>query len=251
MKVFVSWSGARSHRLALALRDFIPSVLQTVAPYVSSEDIDKGARWSTDISKELAEASFGIICVTPENANARWLNFEAGALSKSLDLDRVAPVLFGVEREAIHGPLLQFQSTLLERGDIRKLLASLNRACAEHRLDESRLDDAFEVWWPRLEARLADIGAGAERPPSPSLSPDDAARDSWLPGQDHLVWEELLLRWEIVRRLQHELGSDLPPPLRDALEALDGRIGYLNRRRAAYLERKSDVPSRAARGSFY
>lgn len=103
MKVFISWSGSQSHHVAIALRDWLPSVLQIVEPYVSSEDIDKGARWSTDISKELEDSNFGIICVTPENIDAPWVNFEAGALSKSLDRSRVAPFLFAVDRTAIQG----------------------------------------------------------------------------------------------------------------------------------------------------
>lgn len=157
MKVFISWSGSMSHRVAVALRDWLPSVLQAIEPYVSSEDIDKGARWNTDISKELEDSSFGILCITPENLDAPWLNFEAGALSKSLDRARVAPFLFQVERTAITGPLLQFQSTLLETDDVRKLVKSLNAALGDQSLDDARVDEIFNVWWPKLEEMLDSI----------------------------------------------------------------------------------------------
>jgi hypothetical protein len=168
MKVFISWSGGQSHQVAVALRDWLPSVLQSVEPYVSSEDIDKGARWSTDISRELDDSSFGIICVTPENIDAPWVNFEAGALSKSLDRSRVAPFLFAVDRTAIQGPLLQFQSTLIEENDIKKLLHSMDRACGEHALGESRVSETFEVWWPQLEKRLDELQSAAPKTKAPN-----------------------------------------------------------------------------------
>jgi hypothetical protein len=120
MKVFLSWSGDISHKVACAFRDWLPSVLQSVRPYVSSEDIDKGARWSTDIAAELAESSYGVLVVTRDNIAAPWVNFEAGALSKALEKSRVSPFLFGVKRSDVHGPLLQFQSTILEKEDIFK-----------------------------------------------------------------------------------------------------------------------------------
>ena len=64
MKVFISWSGDTSHNVALALREWLPSVLQSVEPYVSSEDIDKGARWSAEIGYQLNDTDFGILRVT-------------------------------------------------------------------------------------------------------------------------------------------------------------------------------------------
>ncbi len=58
MKVFLSWSGPLSFKIATELRDWLPLVIQTLAPYVSSEDIDKGARWGIDIAKELEASTF-------------------------------------------------------------------------------------------------------------------------------------------------------------------------------------------------
>ena len=156
MKVFISWSGDISHEVALALHDWLPSVIQSLEPYVSSKDIDKGARWSTEISKELDNSSYGILCVTKDNLNAPWLNFEAGALSKSLS-QRVSPFLFGVELAEINtGPILQFQATEFSEEDVKKLIHSLNNADDGHRLEENRVEEIFEVWWPRLEPKLKE-----------------------------------------------------------------------------------------------
>lgn len=154
MKVFISWSGNKSHKVALVFREWLPSVIQSLEPYVSSEDIDKGARWSTDIAKELEDSTFGILCVTKDNLHAPWLSFEAGALSKTMDKSFVTPFLFDIKRSEVNGPILQFQSTIFEKNDIKKLINTLNKACGEMGITETMLDKAFEVWYPTLEEEL-------------------------------------------------------------------------------------------------
>lgn len=157
MKVFLSWSGELSHKTAIIFRDWLPSVIQSIIPYVSSEDIDKGARWSTDIAKELDNSTFGILCVTKENVHAPWLTFEAGALSKTMEKAAVSPFLFDIKRSEVSGPILQFQSTIFEREDVKKLVYSLNRACGTEVLADDRLEKAFLVWYPTLETQLNDL----------------------------------------------------------------------------------------------
>ena len=74
MKVFLSWSGDVSKSVAESLRDWLPTIIQTVEPWMSSEDIDKGAFWSSNVATTLGEAgAAGIVCVTPDNQAAAWL----------------------------------------------------------------------------------------------------------------------------------------------------------------------------------
>lgn len=94
MKIFISWSGSMSQAIAEALHDWLPRVIQAVQPWLSSTNIDKGARWSDDIAAQLEETKFGLICLTRENLEAPWILFEAGALSKTLDRTYVCPYLF-------------------------------------------------------------------------------------------------------------------------------------------------------------
>jgi hypothetical protein len=157
MKVFLSWSGTTSHKVATILRDWIPSVIQSVIPYVSSEDIDKGTRWSTDIAKELEDSAFGILCVTKDNLSAPWLTFEAGALSKKLEKSFVSPFLFNIKRAEIDGPILQFQSTIFEEEDVKKLLKTINKACGDDKLSDERFEKSFAVWYPNLEKELKEL----------------------------------------------------------------------------------------------
>lgn len=154
MKVFLSWSGELSKEVALVLRSWLPSVLQAVEPYVSSEDIRKGNRWSSEIASELENTTYGIIVLTPENIEAPWINFETGALAKTVDNSLVAPFLFGIKNSDVKGPLTQFQATLYDKGDIKKLLFGINEAMLTRSLAESRLEIIFEKWWPDLKEQL-------------------------------------------------------------------------------------------------
>ena len=206
MKVFLSWSGTRSHKVALVFRDWLPSVIQEVVPYVSSEDIDKGARWSTDIAKELADSTFGILCVTRDNINAPWLVFEAGALSKTMDKAFVSPFLFDIKRSEVDGPLLQFQSTMFEKEDLRKLVQTLNKACDAHGLSMERLTKAFDVWFPTLEAELKNL---QDAPPD---SPEDDVADVETPGAQEILEEILELsrsNQKLIRNPDGSLGSSI------------------------------------------
>jgi len=185
MKVFLSWSGDASHKVALILRDWLPSVIQSIEPYVSSEDIDKGARWSTDIASELADSSYGILCVTKDNLHAPWLTFEAGALSKTMDKSFVSPFLFNIKRAEVNGPILQFQSTVFEKEDVKKLLVSLNKAGSEEQLTTERLDNALDVWYPNLEQKLNEL---LEALPAP----EDSSKPSKVKEYSNEILEEIL-----------------------------------------------------------
>lgn len=158
MKVFISWSGDVSFQVAKVLKEWIPCVIQDVEPYFSSEDIDKGVRWSTDIAKELEMASFGILCVTKDNLESQWLNFEAGALSKAIDKSKVCPLLFRLKPSDISdSPLIQFQMTNVEKNDIYKLFKSINSSLEDAGLDENILEKVFSTFWPKIEKAFNEI----------------------------------------------------------------------------------------------
>ncbi len=163
MKIFISWSGETSHRVAHVLGDWLPYVIQAIKPFVSDRDIAKGERWSNVLAQELNEIEFGIICVTPYNIKAPWLYFESGALSKSIERSSVMPFLFKVDRSQLHGPLAQFQSTTFEKEDVFSLLLSINaRLKPEDQLEQDHLRHQFDQWWPQIQQGLDNIPINLE-----------------------------------------------------------------------------------------
>jgi len=157
MRIFLSWSGARSRALALALREWIPRVLDYAAPWVSAADVRAGARWNPDLDREIREADFGLVCLTPENVRSDWILFEVGALAGSLYQGAVCPLLLDVGVGELPVPLLQFQAKNADRDGVLDLLRSINAEAEAQRLAEVRLLELFEVFWPRLEARIQEI----------------------------------------------------------------------------------------------
>jgi hypothetical protein len=131
-------------------------VLHAVEPFVSAKDIRAGPRWQAEIARELDDTDFGLICVTKENQGAEWLNFEAGALAKSVNSSRVVPVAIDLSPADIANPLGQFQATKLTKEDIGEVLASMNEACPSP-IDERNLRKATEKWWPDLQEELEKI----------------------------------------------------------------------------------------------
>jgi hypothetical protein len=159
MDIFISWSGPRSGAVAEALKKWLPKIVNAFQPWLSSADIDKGSRWSSEIAGKLATSKAGIICLTPSNLTAPWILFEAGALSKTLENTFVCPLLVGVEPRDLTGPLAQFQATKLTKDHMLPLLKTLNGALGDAAMPEIHIDEAFEVWWPILAAELETLPA--------------------------------------------------------------------------------------------
>lgn len=191
MKVFISWSGDSSRRIAVALANWLPDVIQDVEPWVSAEDIGPGARWLSDIATQLDDTDFGVLCLTRDNVNAPWINFEAGALAKSVQGSRVVPLLIGLNESDIpRGPLAQFQGILPTEDGIRRLVQSINELGGG--LSAERLDRTVQRWWPALQEDLTEIQ-------TQSINAGETTEPQRDPGD---MLAELL---ELTRGLQREL----------------------------------------------
>jgi hypothetical protein len=117
-------------------------------------DIELGSRWSVEIAGKLESTQFGLICVTAENQTSPWVNFEAGALAKSMDEARVVPIAIDLDKGHVKQPLGQFQTIEATKSSFRDLVGQLNDLLPTP-IDAATLSDTFEAFWPSFQERLA------------------------------------------------------------------------------------------------
>ena len=187
MKVFLSWSGAAERDFALFLREWLQLVIQAVKPWMSDKDIAKGSLSMAELGVALEGTSFGIVVLSAANQHSPWINFEAGAISKSVGQAKVVPLLLDLAKTDVTGPLSQFQAVdAAEKTEVLALLEAVNTQLSEP-LPPPRLARFLDREWDDFAARLAGFRATA-----PDHEPVRTDRD---------VLNEVLL---VVR----ELGRD-------------------------------------------
>jgi len=175
MDIFISWSGAQSKKVAEALHHYLPLIINAIHPWLSSADIDAGARWGADVATKLHQSKVGILCMTSSNLESIWVHFEAGALAKTLENTYVCPYLMGVKPSGLKGPLAQFQAIQSDEKGTRALVETLNRALGENSLSAGHLGEAFGVWWPKLKETLDAIEE--DEPPGQTRSVEDMVEE--------------------------------------------------------------------------
>ena len=195
MKVFISWSGELSKATAEHLKKWIPCIVQSVEVFFSPEDIEKGENWDSKISQVLSECNYGIICLTSQNVSAPWINFEAGAIAKSLD-SRVSCLMVDIRPSDIKGPLSRYQATKLDRKEIFQLISEINKA-TEQPLDMSRLSNAFEAMWPQLNEDMT-VALKSSSAPAPK-EPEDPLEEV-LPTLELFFKEKIACLYEKYTR---------------------------------------------------
>lgn len=168
MKLFISWSGAKSRIVAEALRTWLPRIFDGAEPWMSAHDLESGDHWPHTLAKELAETSFGVLCLTKDNTLNPWVNFEAGCLAKQIQHSRVIPYLIDIEKGDLSGPLSQFQAEYSDQTGTRRLCESIRKTIGLPKEDVFR--DRFGFAWPRIQQELAKATAGMREDPDSEVA---------------------------------------------------------------------------------
>lgn len=230
MKVFISWSGDRSKALAIALKEWIPLILQYAKPWVSEKDISAGERWAQAISGELESSNFGILCITPENLSSEWILFEAGALSKSMLDAKVIPLLFGLELSDLSGPLSQFQALKIDQQGVMDVIKAIN-VVSEIKASDTTIDQLVPALWPQLQQKVDNIPGKA--PAGKNMRPHGEILEELVSQVRGLGARVRDLDPDFMDRelkIASRSGRDLDPRMIDELMhgAIDSRDGDLS-----------------------
>jgi hypothetical protein len=240
MKVFISWSEERSKKMAEFFFEWLPQVIQAIEPWIS-KDIAKGARSTPEISLELEKSKIGIICLTPENLDNKWILFEAGALSK-INATKVCTFLLDLTPSDITPPLSQFQHTIFSKEDVYKLVQTINQQLSlsdEKPLPDKTLNQVFERSWAEFDKRIAEIiqirpkkvkELRAERDilieMLELLRRIDQSRISTINQKDdNIITDELLISLQgKLNRLVNDFGVHPPEAIRSIINELNKEI---------------------------
>jgi hypothetical protein len=231
MKIFISWSGARSRKVAEALRTFLAGVIPVAKPWVSTQSIAAGSVWYPELSRELGQSGFGLLCLTKGNLKAPWIAFEAGALADFYGAQRVCPYLLDVEISQLHQlglPYPLFQAVPSSKRGTERLVASIVDSLVEsERPDPVRTAEYFRASWRRLRKAITEANSLDE----PQSESDRLIAE--LTHQNKQSLEELArCREELTRKqealmLRDKKISALAALLKASLEAQFGQAHQL------------------------
>jgi len=150
--------------------------------------------------------------------------FEAGAISVTFAQPRkICPILFGLEKKELRGPLFQFQAIGFSKPEIKALVVTINDELGDERLSESALDKGFEKWWPELEQKVQSTLQDwkPQRPPEKSSE----ERHSELMTAIHQIAE--LRREELRLPLSEDIFVNLYSNLDAAFASQQDPVGLL------------------------
>lgn len=158
MKIFIGWSGDKSQALAEGLRHWLPTVIQSLKPWVSSIDVGIGTMWPIQLAEQIEKSDAGIFCLTKKNIEDKWIFFEAGAIWKAHPQALVCTYLLDIDPLTLTAPLSLFQGAAADKTGTKKMLDSLNTSL-KLGLRDDVLDKAFERSWSDLDIIIAKANA--------------------------------------------------------------------------------------------
>lgn len=162
MNIFISWSGTRSKKAAKALKNWLPTVIHVAEPWMSDDDIPAGRDALMEIDAALGQSLFGVVCITADNMDSSFMNYETRALrQKGID---VCPYIIdlSIKRRDLRPPF-ELQAKMANEEDIEQFVLDINKALGSPVTNIATLKRTVKSNWNKLEKELERIRN--EKPP--------------------------------------------------------------------------------------
>jgi hypothetical protein len=245
--VFISWSGARSYKVARALTVWLKEVNQFVETLIS-EMIPSGAGFFLELTSMLRQADFAVVVVVPENWDNPWISLEPGVI-----IGKGAPacpylVALNARRRDLPEPLKFLQAKTATYEGTYELVKDIN-AAAGSPLSELQLKKSFDEKWPELweviksvnnvggDGETSEDGGGTPpRRPSHKDCTDDFMRVSGLIESHQTnvygIFHDLIFqtaddarcgrydREKVIRKANNEIEKSIKKIINDAGRSL-------------------------------
>jgi hypothetical protein len=200
MNVFFVWGRDRSHKIAQGLKTLLATAAHGPS-YFISDDVPSGQLWRYVLAEKLNETDFGIVCLTPENRNDRWLHFESGAIAKAVGKSNIIPYLFELSPTDLEQPLADFQCLRAIQSDTLKLALQIARLSENHSDDiVGRIFD--KLAWGEMNSILDKLREKTNNSVLENNSNTNLRNDT-------SKLDEILSR---VRRLENTVPDSKPKP---------------------------------------
>src|SRR5262249_38226157 len=145
--VFIGYGCQKSRLVAQALREWLRCLSPDIQPWLSTLDMPPGGLWPLQLANKLQKTQAGILCVTKDNTSSSWLNFEAGALSRSVETALVVPYAIDLDPSLIPTPIGHFQGVAATRRDTLRMVSRLFEALGA---DYDWKSNIFDAFWPLM-----------------------------------------------------------------------------------------------------
>ena len=147
--VFISFSGEQSERLGNWLVSWIQKLFPEVTVYFSNQyPSGGGGPYIDHIRDYMAEASAAAFCVTAENVNSNWINYELGLASASPNLKSILIITLGIKPSDLPTPASLYHVAQFSKPVIEQFLTAIAKSA---RYDVPLFHRQFESAWPQME----------------------------------------------------------------------------------------------------
>nr|WP_315184400.1 toll/interleukin-1 receptor domain-containing protein [uncultured Albidiferax sp.] len=162
--IFISFSGNRSRAFSRWLYRWLRKAMPGTVAYFADEP-HPGVDWLGHILESMAECNWVIACVTEDNVNSAWINFELGLASSGDRDDRYIIILtLGIIPNDLPFPMRLMGAFEFSQERITSVFGVIARTTS---FDKSVVEQFVSEHWAEMLNEATPFLTGSDYPSAP------------------------------------------------------------------------------------